>query len=82
VEKRKRKHTMKSMLQPLETSMELAIPRMPNAKSGGMPVAVKLSEIGQRLDLGVVFLDLNTLRCAKLIYLGVIFRREDLLVLG
>jgi hypothetical protein len=37
---------MKSMLQPLETDMELAIPRVPNAKLGGVLVTIRLPEVG------------------------------------
>jgi hypothetical protein len=55
---------MKSVLQPLETGMELAIPRMPNAKLSGTPVTIELPKISQLLDLDIMFLDLDTLQCA------------------
>jgi hypothetical protein len=58
------------------------IPRTPNAKLGGIPVAIELQEIGQLLDLGIVFLELDTLRCMVLIHLCVVFRRENLFLFG
>jgi hypothetical protein len=82
VEKRRRKRTMKNVLQPLETGVELAISRTPNAKLSGMLVIIELPKVGQLLDLGVAFLDLDTLRCAELIHLCFVFRCEDLLLLG
>jgi hypothetical protein len=61
VEKQKKRRTLKSMLQPLETGVELAIPRAPDAKLGSMPVMVRLPEIRQPLGLGVTFLELGIL---------------------
>jgi hypothetical protein len=36
---------MESMLQPLETSVDLVISRIQNAKLGGVPIAIRLLEI-------------------------------------
>jgi hypothetical protein len=52
---------MKSMLQPLETSMELAISRTPNAKFGGMLVIVKPLKGDQLANLGIAVFDLDAL---------------------
>jgi hypothetical protein len=61
------------MLQPEETGVELAVPRPPNAKLGGMPILVGLPEVDQLLDLGVTFLPLGVLWCTKLIHLASYF---------
>jgi hypothetical protein len=82
MEKQRRKRTMKSVLQPLETGVELAILRTPNAKLGGMLVMVELPKGGQLSDLGVAFLDLDALQGADLIHLGVAFCCEGLPLLG
>jgi hypothetical protein len=66
----------------LETSVEIAISRTPNAKLSGTLVIVELPKVDQLANLGVVFLDLDALRCAELIHLSFIFRYEDLLLLG
>jgi hypothetical protein len=49
------------VLQPLETSVELAISCTPNAKFGGMLVIVELPKGDQLADLGITFLDLDAL---------------------
>jgi hypothetical protein len=57
-------------------------PAHAKAKLGGVPIAIGLPKNGQLLDLGVAFLDLSVFRSAELIHLGLIFSREDLLLLG
>jgi hypothetical protein len=61
MKKWRRKRTMKSVLQPLETGVELAISCTPNAKLSGMLVMLELPKDGQLLDLSIAFLDLDAL---------------------
>jgi hypothetical protein len=60
-ERRRRKHTTKSVLQPLETSVEPVISRTPNTKFGGMLVVVEPPKGDQLADLSIAFLDLDAL---------------------
>jgi hypothetical protein len=57
----KRKCTLESVLQPLETRVEFAISCTPNAEFGFMLLIVELSKSFQLTDLGIAALDLDTL---------------------
>jgi hypothetical protein len=48
---------MKSVLQPLETGVEFAIPRTPKAEFGVVLLGVKPSKSLQLVDLGIAALD-------------------------
>jgi hypothetical protein len=50
---------MKSVLQPLEASVELAIPRTPNSEFGFMLLVIKPSKGFQLTDLGIPVLNID-----------------------
>jgi hypothetical protein len=73
---------MKSILQPQEASVELAISSTPKAEFIVMLLAINPSKSFQLVDLGIAALDFGTQRRTKLIHLALIFHGEDFLLLG
>jgi hypothetical protein len=82
VGKQRGKHIVKSVLQSQQAGLKFAVPGAPNADFLVMPLTVKLSKSFQLIDLSIAALDFALQRCAKLVHLTIVLRREDSSLLG
>jgi hypothetical protein len=73
---------MKIVLQSQQAELDFAVLGAPNADFLVMPLTIKLSKSFQLIDLSIVALDFALQRCAKLVHLAIILRREDSLLLS
>jgi hypothetical protein len=81
-EKQEGKYTTKSLFQPQQAGLDLAVTGMPNADLLVMTLTVKLPKSPQLIDLGIAAFDFALQGRAKLVHLAVILRREDSFLLG
>jgi hypothetical protein len=73
---------MKSISQPQQVGVDLAVVGTPNIDLLAMMLTLKLLESLQLVDLGVAVLYLALQGHAKLIHLAVVLRRKDSFILG
>jgi hypothetical protein len=81
-EKQRGKFTVKSVLQPQQTGLELAVPGAPDADFIVIPLIVKLLKSLQLVDLSIAALDFALQRHAKLVHLAIVLHGEDFFLLG
>jgi hypothetical protein len=80
--KHRGKFTVKSVLQPQQAGLELAVPGAPNADFIVIPLIVKLPKSFQLVDLSIAALDFALQRHAELVHLAIVLRGEDSFLLG
>jgi hypothetical protein len=82
VENKRRRLIEESVIQPMEIRIDPAVPSLPNAQFLLILHIVSLLEVHQLQKLSVALFILGILCHVKLLHLGVILRRELLLLLG
>jgi hypothetical protein len=79
-EKQEKKYTAKSLLQPKQAGLNLAVAGTPNANLLVVMLTVEPPESLQLVNLGATALDFAPQGCVKLVHLAVVLCREEFLL--